>query len=664
MFQNNPLLAQLKQQLKETLPHKEGIVKATEKGFGFLEVDNKTSIFIPPAYMKKVMHGDKVKAIIRTEREREVAEPEQLLEQSITRFIGRVVFVNNKLQVMPDNPSLRDAIRVKNGAQLKESKLAEGDWVVAQLTQHPLLKSDGGFLCEISEKVTSADDKIAPWWVTLAKHNLPNSEPALSPAQHDLQSSSECYPLLDQALPRQDLTALPFITIDSESTKDMDDALHTVQNSDGSFTLTIAIADPTAYVAPHSELDELARQRGFTIYLPGRNIPMLARELSDDICSLHEGQIRHALCCQVTAQSDGTLMDSHFFAATIKSHARLAYDQVSDWLDGIKNENFAPSEQIASQIKALHAYTLARIEWREQNAISFADRPDYYFELSDDNQVLAIHAQMRRIANRMIEEAMISANICAGLALQKSFGFGVFNSHDGFAKEKLPEISALLAEHGLNYSSDELASVSGFSKLWRELAARGDAYLENRFRKYQTISEVSLAPKPHFAMGLDCYATWTSPIRKYGDMVNHRLLKAMLLNEHATPPEPGLSELLARQRRLHRLAERDVADWLYVQLLQEPMQQKTVLLAEIFDINRAGMRVRLLENGASAFIPGQLILANKERIVCNGELGIVTIDGNTEFKLGDKIDVIINEIKTVTRSIIAKPTREFAPVAQ
>ncbi|MGL6177238.1 MAG: exoribonuclease II, partial [Vibrionaceae bacterium] len=131
MFQNNPLLAQLKQQLKETLPHKEGIVKATEKGFGFLEVDNKTSIFIPPAYMKKVMHGDKVKAIIRTEREREVAEPEQLLEQSITRFIGRVVFVNNKLQVMPDNPSLRDAIRVKNGAQLKDSKLAEGDWVVA-----------------------------------------------------------------------------------------------------------------------------------------------------------------------------------------------------------------------------------------------------------------------------------------------------------------------------------------------------------------------------------------------------------------------------------------------------------------------------------------------------------------------------------------------------
>ncbi|MGL4734030.1 MAG: S1 RNA-binding domain-containing protein, partial [Enterovibrio sp.] len=101
-----------------------------------------------------------------------------------------------------------------------------------------------------------------------------------------------------------------------------------------------------------------------------------------------------------------------------------------------------------------------------------------------------------------------------------------------------------------------------------------------------------------------------------------------------------------------------------VQLLQEPMQQKTLLLAEIFDINRAGMRVRLLENGASAFIPGQLILANKERIVCNGELGIVTIDGNTEFKLGDKIDVIINEIKTVTRSIIAKPTREFAPVAQ
>ena len=178
MFQDNPLLAQLKQQIQETLPKKEGTIKATEKGFGFLEVDSKTSFFIPPPYMKKCMHGDKVKAIIRTEKEREVAEPEELLEQGVTRFIGRVKLFKGKLNVTPDHPQLKKLslkARVKKG--LKSDDFKEGDWVVAHLIRHPL-KGDNGFFVEISEKITDADDKIAPWWVTLAQNDLPNSEPA------------------------------------------------------------------------------------------------------------------------------------------------------------------------------------------------------------------------------------------------------------------------------------------------------------------------------------------------------------------------------------------------------------------------------------------------------------------------------------------------------
>lgn len=655
MFQNNPLLAQLKQQIKENIPKKEGTIKSTEKGFGFLEVDHNTSYFIPPLYMKKVMHGDKVVALIRTEKEREVAEPDLLLEQSIDRFIGRVKMIRGKLNVLPDNPQLKETIRAKTCKGLSHDALAEGDWVVAKLINHPLNGKDH-FFCEISKKIADVDDKIAPWWVTLAKHDLPNREP-----QHQCD-----WTLLDEKLIRQDLTHLPFITIDSKSTKDMDDALYTIANSDGSFTLYIAIADPTAYVAQDSELDKQARDRGFTIYLPGRNIPMLPRELSDDLCSLHEGAIRPVLCCQVSLFADGTIAeDATFFAANIQSQARLSYDNVSDYLE-FKDENeWQPTDVIAEQINSLHKVAMARIDWREKNAVTFPDKPDYRFELSEDNDVLAIHIDVRRIANRMVEEAMITANICAGRILSSHFGFGVFNTHMGFSSEKISDVVELISQYEQITTAQELASIEGYSALRRWLNEQEGQYLDSRIRKFQSYSEIRNKPAPHFAMGLDVYATWTSPIRKYGDMVNHRLLKAVIRNEQqAVAPDDSLGDELAQHRKHHRIAERDIADWLYVRLLKENVQDKTQFKAIVFDINRAGMRVRLLENGAMAFIPAPLILDNKERISCHADVGTILVDGEKVFQLGDEIDVILSDIKEATRSIIAKPTRDFMIVAQ
>lgn len=140
----------------------------------------------------------------------------------------------------------------------------------------------------------------------------------------------------EEGLEREDLTALPFVTIDSASTEDMDDALYVQENEDGSLALTIAIADPTAYVEPDSELDKIARVRAFTTYLPGFNIPMLPRDLSDDLCSLRPNERRPALLCRVTIQKDGAISDDiRFFAGWIESKAKLVYDEVSDYLEGV-----------------------------------------------------------------------------------------------------------------------------------------------------------------------------------------------------------------------------------------------------------------------------------------------------------------------------------------
>ncbi|ELY5207727.1 exoribonuclease II [Vibrio cholerae] len=654
MFQDNPLLAQLKQKIQENLPKKEGTIKASDKGFGFLEVDSKTSYFVPPPYMKKCIHGDKVVAFIRTENEREVAEPSELIEQSLTRFIGRVKLFKGKLNVAPDHPQLKKlSLKAKTKKGLNEADFQEGDWVVAHLVRHPL-KGDDGFFVQISHKITDANDKIAPWWVTLAENDLPNSEPA----------GIDDWQLKDDAdLVREDLTALPFVTIDGESTKDMDDALYAQQLPNGDFALTIAIADPTAYITPEDEMDKVARERGFTIYLPGRNIPMLPRDLADELCSLMENQVRPALCCSVTIRKDGVIGDDiRFFAANIKSHARLVYDHVSDWLETGSSEQWQPSEEIAQVVRDLYAFSQARANWRETHAVVFPDRPDYRFELSADNDVVAIHADMRRTANRLVEESMITANICAGKTLQTTFGFGVFNTHAGFKAEKMADVVELMAVNGApNADAETLATVEGFAALRRWLATQETSYLDNRIRKYQSYSEIGNQPLPHFAMGLDVYATWTSPIRKYGDMINHRLLKAHILGKAPVQtPDETVGEELALHRKHHKIAERNVADWLYARTLADEPAKETLFQAEIFDINRPGMRVRLLENGAMAFIPGALILDNKERIECNGEDGTVLIDKEVVYKLGDVLEIVLTEVNQENRSLVGKPTQVFA----
>ncbi len=253
MFQDNPLLAQLKQQIKENIPKKEGTIKATDKGFGFLEVDSKHSYFIPPPYMKKCLHGDKVVALIRTENNKEVAEPDELVEHHMSRFIARVKMFKGRLNVVADIPQLkRLSLKAKAKKGLNPELLSDGDWVIAHLTKHPL-NGDNGFFVEISEKIADANDKIAPWWVTLAENDLPNCEP---------EGLTEWHTNDDDDLTRVDMLDIPFVTIDGASTKDMDDALYAKRKENNDIELTIAIADPTAYISVDSDMDKVARERG------------------------------------------------------------------------------------------------------------------------------------------------------------------------------------------------------------------------------------------------------------------------------------------------------------------------------------------------------------------------------------------------------------------
>lgn len=642
MLQDNPLLAQLKQQLHSQTPRAEGVVKATEKGFGFLEVDAQKSYFIPPPQMKKVMHGDRIIAVIHSEKEKESAEPEELVEPFLTRFVGRVHRKDDRLSIVPDHPLLKDAIPCRADRDVTHD-FKEGDWAVAQMRRHPL-KGDRTFYAELTKFITYGDDHFVPWWVTLARHNLEKEAP-----------DGVATEMQDEGIERRDLTALDFVTIDSASTEDMDDALFVEESTDGKLLLTVAIADPTAWIVEGSKLDDAAKIRSFTNYLPGFNIPMLPRELSDDLCSLRANVVRPVLACRMTLSADGTIEDNiEFFAANIESKAKLAYDDVSGWLENSGNWQ-PPSDAIARQITLLERVCKLRSEWRKTHALVFKDRPDYRFVLGEKGEVLDIVAEPRRIANRIVEESMIAANICAARVLRDKLGFGIYNVHTGFAPDNTEALAALLKNHDVHVDPVEVLTLDGFCKLRRELDAQPTGFLDSRIRRFQSFAEISVEPGPHFGLGLEAYATWTSPIRKYGDMVNHRLLKAIIKGETAARPQDDITVQMAERRRLNRMAERDVADWLYARYLSPQAGTETRFAAEIIDVSRGGMRVRLVDNGAVAFIPAPFLHAVRDEMVCSQENGTVQIKGEVAYKVTDVIDVTIAEVRMETRSVIARP---------
>lgn len=656
MFQDNPLLAQLKQQIHDSKEQVEGVVKSTDKAYGFLECDKKTYFIAPPS-MKKVMHGDKIKATIEKQGDKEQAEPEALIEPMLTRFIAKVRFnKDKKLQVLVDHPSINQPIGAQQAKSVKE-ELQEGDWVVANLKTHPL-RDDRFFYATINQFICRADDELAPWWVTLARH-----EQSRYPVQ-----GAEHYEMLDQKT-RENLTALHFVTIDSESTMDMDDALYIepiAQNSTQTgWKLVVAIADPTAYIALDSQIEQEAKQRCFTNYLPGFNIPMLPRELSDELCSLIANETRPALVCYIETDLAGNITAKpHFVSAYVQSKAKLAYNKVSDYLEQADNAWQPETPETAQQIHWLHQFTKARIQWRKTHSLFFKEKPDYAFVLAENGKVQEIKAEYRRIANQIVEEAMIIANICAAQFLHEQAKTGIFNTHSGFDKKFLENAHHFLMANLANeqnqtelaerYSVENLATLNGYCQMRHDIEPIESDYLELRLRRYLTFAEFKSELAPHFGLGLEGYATWTSPIRKYSDMVNHRLIKAVLAKQ---PYEKTQNDVLARlqeARRQNRLVERDIADWLYCRYLAPKVAENVEFNAEVQDVMRGGLRVQLLENGASMFIPASTLHNNKEEMQVNSDEIALYIKGERTYKIGDIVKVKLTEVKEATRSIVGE----------
>lgn len=651
MLFNDPALSALKQQFVKEKIKKEGVVKGTDRGFGFLEADRE-SYFISPDDMRNVMHGDRIQAYIESDDQgRQRAKPIKLVDNFLKRFIARTVLSQGKLSVLPDHPNIHFRITAKDLRQDKSLPLTSSDWVVCNLTAHAL--KNGRFEAEITERICAKDDPQTPWIVSLRRYDLPLCEPA-----------DREFKFLESNLPRIDLTEIPFITIDSAHTEDMDDALF-IEKTEKGFKLKVAIADPTGYIDEQSDLDTYAAQRGFSIYLPGKDIPMLPRILSQDLCSLRENQPRPALVGSFFVSNDGAIdfSKSSFELATIKSHGKLIYNDVSDYLEHKENTSFTPSSEVEKVLLDLVDFTRVRDKYRSTYAATFRNKPDYDFILNAEGALDHIEVNHRRIANQIVEESMITANVCAGQLLAEKINCGIFNTHAGFDKKKIAELKELLDSEHCPYKEQDLETIEGYNSIRRFALSTENNYMDSRIRKLQEYSQITITPAPHFALGVENYATWTSPIRKYGDMINHRLLKSIAVGTtHPKLPDDNTLFMMNTARRTNRMAERDVRDWLYVDYLEPEIEKHTIFQGEVFDISRGGMRVTLDDNGAMIFVPFSFMSPDKESLTLDGERGIALKGTETVLKLGDPIKVKIITVDKENRSATGAPAESIGGV--
>lgn len=642
MFQNNPLLAQLKQQLHEQVEHTEGIVKKNVKGYAFLETENSTNYFIPPAFAKLFFEGDKIAGIIKKNAQNKAfLEPETLISSALTQFTAQVIIENNHYFILLNHPFCHEKIRCYCADHLK-SCLQNGDFVLAELKKHPFTHKH--CLAEIVDFIAHQNTPFATHLLTVANHHLPTTAPNIKLPLPTTEMQPD--------LPRVDFSDYPFLTIDNEDTLDIDDALYIEKHNDNSYTLYVAIADPSAYFDENSEIDQIAKQRFYTQYLPKQTIPIFPFEISTSLCTLNTEKKRPALVCKITILSDGALSnEQEFLLAYVHPKTTLMYDQVSDYLEN--SGNWQPdNEKISTQLHLLNELVLLRREHRQNSAFVLSEHVDYRFTFDKNEHVTDIKMKERRSANHIIEECMIASNLCAAQFLKRHLGFGIFTTHQGFDQHLLKPLIRLLTEFELHYSAEELSTLDGYIRFKNVLSTLNNAYLNSRLRRFQAYANMQIEPTEHFGLGLPVYATWTSPLRKYSDLINHRLIKSVILNQTPNVPSQTLLDDMFECRKKQRICHRDIMNMLYFDYFSAHIN--AIFDGEIFDINRGGIRIRLTKTGSLVFCPYLKTCNNKNDIVFQVEKGAFTIKETFHFKQGDQVKVQIIELNDQNLAVIGK----------
>jgi VacB/RNase II family 3'-5' exoribonuclease len=575
---------------------KEGIVRGSQGRFGFVNADDGQQFFLPPDEMAKVFPGDKIQFSETTDDKGKVQGViEKLIQSDFKTFTGRFQKRGKAQFVEPDVPMFSNWLYLPPDT-CKDIK--DNDWVSCEVTRHPF--PNGKSQAKITTKIGQLTDSGFERHYAIAKHQLSHEWPETMSSELALLAEEN---IPDMAQGREDLTALPFVTIDSEHTRDMDDALYAEKTESG-HKLHIAIADPSAWFGMNTCLDQEAARRGNSLYFPGRSLPMLPPELSNGLCSLLENKNRLALVCTLEINEQGNIGSSQFCQALVCSKGKLSYQQVSDFIEGQKD---ALSGELAPHMEELHVVTQRLNAFRHANNLVMEDRPDFYINMGDNGKVQSITRADRNQAQKLVEEAMLAGNLSCARYLNE-IGSGIFIQHAGFRTERLGDIKTVIKDQGINYEG-EINTAQGYKALIQELNKNAPEFpVKSLFSRFLTRSEFGDHAKPHAGMGFDSYTTFTSPIRKYSDLVIHRIINAHLNEQKKPQVSEALIDGLQSSLITGRNAVSQAEQWLKLQFINQQLEnsnegQKNIQFkGTISQINPGGFMVQLDEYGIDGFV--------------------------------------------------------------
>jgi ribonuclease R len=552
----------------------EGTVSANRAGYGFLRVEGfKDSVFLAPPQMRGVMHGDRVRVkVARDATDRWSGVVDEVLERGVHAFLGTVEVAGRSAWVSAADRRLQLRCVVApqdlNGAR-------SGDWVIARVTQHA-----GSASAAAQAVIVKRLDPCRPVELAtesaIARFDLPYEFPAA--ALREAQSYGEQVDV-GEAGPRVDLRDLPLVTIDGEDARDFDDAVYAEAHA-GGFRLIVAIADVSHYVRPGTALDAEAQLRGTSVYFPTRVLPMLPTALSDHLCSLAPRVDRLCFAADMIVSRNGALKSARFYPAVMRSAARLTYRLASEALfegrPAARAELGPLFERLTVLVEVYHALYKAR---SRRGALDF-DAAEAEFVIDAGERVRAVELRVRNHAHRLIEECMILANVAVAQELEKTHTGTLYRVHGTPEDDKLERLAATLASLGIEAHIPQTVTTRDLQAIARRVGDPSDrAFVESLVVRAMPQAVYQPTNIGHFGLALTHYAHFTSPIRRYPDLVVHRTLKALIGAPGGAATRYDAATLGALGERTSRLekradeADRYVAGFLKCTYLKERIGQ-------------------------------------------------------------------------------------------
>jgi ribonuclease R len=551
-----------------------GKVQGHRDGYGFLiRDDGGPDLVLPEHEMSRVLHGDRVLARTagQDRRGRPLGEIVEVIEHRTNRLVGRLLNERGVTIVVPEDQRITHDILVPPGAA---AAAEHGQVVVVEIVQQPQRHVQP--VGRIVEVLGAIDDPGMEIEIAVRKFAVPHEfAPAALAAAEQLPN----HVLAADLAGRVDLRDVPLVTIDGEDARDFDDAVYCepMNPRRTRWRLIVAIADVGHYVRSGDALDAEAQLRSTSVYFPRRVIPMLPEKLANGLCSLNPNVDRLVMVADMVISSRGAIAAYQFYPAVMRSHARLTYDEVWEAVS-------APEGRAAQRLAALlpqlaHLHDLYRLlaKARAARGALEMETTETYIVCDAQGRIEKIVPRTRNDAHRMIEEAMLAANVCAADLLSRHKRPALYRIHEGPTPERLASLRTLLKALGLHLAGGDEPQPKDFAELLGRIRARPDVQLLQTVI-LRTMQQAVYSPHNvgHFGLAYDAYTHFTSPIRRYPDLLVHRVIKAILAGEHYEPQLLVAVDVQEAPRAARRHAARDPASRAAV-----PLWEKLGLLCSV-----------------------------------------------------------------------------------